>query len=118
MLKRSALLMMLMLLLAGCQFGNVNIQPNGNGSATVTITLSEADANALVQAALANMGNPLLRDPRIDLQPGQIVINGTHDRRDGGGTVSGSMNVSLSAASGGVQAQITAANIEGIALTD
>jgi hypothetical protein len=117
MLKR-ALLLALMLVLAGCQFGNINVRPNGDGTASVTISMSESDVNGLIQAALARTSNPLLRDPRVDLQPGQIVINGTHDRRDGGGSVSGSINVALTVSGGKVQAQITAANIEGVPLSD
>lgn len=118
MLKRLVLLTVLPFVLAACQFGNVSVQRNEGGGAAVTITLSESEVNTLVQTALTGTGNPLLRNPTIDLQPGQIVINGTHDRRDGSGTVSGSVTVTLSVSGGKVQAQITAANIEGVALTD
>ena len=65
-----------------------------------------------------NVSNPLLRDPKVDLQPGQIVINGEHDRRDGGGRVSGSVTMTLSVQNGALLAQITAADIEGLDMSD
>ncbi|MCU0512537.1 MAG: hypothetical protein MUE40_08185 [Anaerolineae bacterium] len=115
--------LLLCVLLAGCQFGDVSIQPQGDGTAAVTLTLTEAEVNALVQAALAATPNALLRDPVVDVQPGQMVISGSHLRRAGGGggggtSIAGSLTVTLTVADGRPVAQITAASIEGIALSD
>jgi hypothetical protein len=104
--------------LAGCNFGNVDVQRNGDGSATVTATMSEADVNAIIQEALARAGNPLLRNPQVDLQDGQLVINGEHEKRDGSGTVSGTMTATVTAQNGALLAQITSLNIEGVDIGD
>src|SRR3990172_5965871 len=75
------------LALAACNRGTVEVQGNGDGTATVTVTVTEAEIDAAIADAL-DVSNPLLRDPVVDLQPGQIVVSGEHDRRDGGGGVS------------------------------
>lgn len=106
------LIALLALPLAACDRGNVSIERNGNG-VNVTMSLTEAEVNAAVAAALAEGGNPLLRDPQVDLQAGQIVVSGTHERRDGGGPVSGTITISIGAANGALTAQVTSANIEG-----
>ncbi len=106
------------LLLVGCNRANVDVERNPAGGFTITATLTEAEVNTAIESALAQSANPLLRDPQVDLQAGQIVINGQHDRRDGGGTVSGSVTVTLSVQNGALTAQITQADIEGLDLTD
>ena len=113
-MKRYAVLIMMLLVLplVACDRGNVSIERNGDG-VNVTIDLTEAEVNAAVAAALAEGGNPLLRDPQVDLQAGQIVVNGTHERRDGSGTVSGTITISVGAANGAVTAEVTSANVEG-----
>jgi DUF2993 family protein len=108
------LLGLLLLVLAGCNRGEVvDVQRDANGGADLTYKLTESEINAAVSEALSLSANPLLRNPQVDLQPGQIVVNGEHDRRDGKGTVSGSITITLSIQSGTLLAQVTQANIEG-----
>jgi hypothetical protein len=109
---RLFLLLALLFMLAACN-RDVGIQPNGDGTATVTISVTESEVNTVVQTALANSGNPLLRNPSVDLQNGQIVISGEHERRDGNGTVSGTVTLNVNVVSGALQAQVTSVNIEG-----
>ena len=105
------------LTLAACNRGTVGVQGNGDGTATVTVTVTQAEVNAAIADAL-NVSNPLLRNPSVDLQPGQIVISGEHDRRDGGGRVSGSVTMTLTVQDGALLAQIVSANIEGLDMSD
>lgn len=114
---RLIVLVLIVLALAACRRGAIGVQLNGDGTATVTVTVSEADVNAAIADAL-NVDNPLLRDPSVDLQPGQIVISGEHDRRDGGGRISGSLTMTLTVQDGALLAQIVAADIEGIDMSD
>lgn len=106
------------LLLVGCNRANVDVERNPDGGFNITATLNEAEVNTAIENALAQSANPLLRDPQVDLQTGQIIINGQHDRRDGGGTVSGSVTMTLSVQNGALAAQITQADVEGLDLTD
>jgi outer membrane murein-binding lipoprotein Lpp len=112
-------LMLASLVLAGCRRGQVqDLQRNADGSISATVQLTEADVNTAISDALAANGNPLLRDPQVDLQNGQIVVNGTHEQRDGTGTVSGSFTLTLTVESGTIKAQIISANIDGVSLSD
>jgi hypothetical protein len=107
------------ILLVGCNRGEVSgVQRAPEGGVDATITLSEADINEVVASALAARPNPLLRNPQIDLQPGVLVISGEHDRRDGGGTVSGSLTAAVTLVDGRISVQVTAVDIEGLALGD
>lgn len=109
----------LMLALAGCNRGTVeDVQRDPNGGADVTYKLTQSDINTAITDALSARSNPLLRNPTVDLQPGQIVINGEHERRDGTGTVSGSITMTLTVQNGTLLAQISQANIEGWDATD
>lgn len=112
------LTLVLPFLLIGCNRANVDVERNPDGGVTVTATLSESDVNAAIDEALSQAENPLLRDPQVDLQAGQIVVNGQHERRDGGGTVSGSLTITVSVQGGLVAAQITQSDIEGFDLSD
>lgn len=114
---RLLLLMLVVLPLAACRRGTIEVQRNGNGTANVTVTVTEAEVNAAITDAL-NVSNPLLRDPTVDLQPGQIVISGEHDRRDGNGRVSGSVTMTLTVQDGALLAQIVSADIEGLDMSD
>lgn len=116
-LRRGFLWLCLILSLAACQFGNVNVQRDENAT-TLTITMTEADVNALVQAALAASENPFLRNSSVDLRNGAVVIRGSHDRQDGQGTVNGSVAVKVSAAGGQPQIEITNVDIAGLAMSD
>jgi hypothetical protein len=114
-MKSRAILLLLLPILAltACRRGEVQVQIQ-DGAAVVTARLSEADVNAAVTEALAAAPNPLLRNPQVDLQNGVIVINGEHERRDGGGTVQGSINVTLMVQNGTILAQVSNLNIEGL----
>jgi hypothetical protein len=110
---------LLILGLTACNRGTVNdVQRNPEGGVEVTLSLTEQEVNDAVAQALENSGNPLLRNPQVDLKPGQIVITGQHERRDGGGTVSGTVTVNVGLNAGKVQVQITQAQIEGFDLSD
>ncbi len=117
MAKIGILLMALAGILAACG-GNVSIQRDGAGGAEITITLSESDINTVINTALAQMENPLLRNPSVDLQAGQIIINGEHDRRDGGGRVNGSITLTVQVRDGALDIQATAINIDGLTAND
>lgn len=104
--------------LAACNRGEVtDIQRDPAGGVDVTAQISEADISDAIADALA-VENPLLRDPSVDLQAGQIVINGTHEKTNGSGTVNGTITVTLSVANGAILAQVTQVNIEDIKLSD
>ena len=118
MIQRLILVLIAIFTLAACNRDNVTISPDGEGSTTITVTLSEAEFNTLIATALANTENPLLRDPSVDFQNGQVVISGEHDRRDGNGRVSGTMTMQIQVVNGAIQAQITAVNIQGLDISD
>ncbi len=116
---RVLMLCMLVLGLAACNRGNVtDVQRDANGGVDATVSLTEQEVNDAVVEALSKQGNPLLRNPKIDLQPGQLVINGEHERRDGKGTVSGSVSVTITVQNGSLLAQVTKADIEGYDASD
>ncbi len=109
----------LILGLAACNRGNVSdVQRDANGGIDATVSLTEQEVNDAVVEALSKQANPLLRNPKIDLQPGQLVINGEHERRDGKGTVSGSVTVTITIQNGSLLPQITKADIEGYDASD
>lgn len=118
MIQRLALMLMIVLTFTACNRDNFSVRSDGEGSTIVTISLTEAEFNTLLTTAIANSDNPLLRDPSVDFQNGQIVVSGEHDRRDGSGRVAGTMNLSVGVVDGVLNAQITDANIEGLDLTD
>lgn len=108
------LMSVLLMILAACNRGEVtDVQRNPEGGIDVTVKLTETEVNDAIVDALNSAANPLLRDPSVDLQAGQIVINGQHERRDGGGTVSGSLIVTVTVENGALLAQVTQANVEG-----
>jgi len=118
MLQRLLIVLLLPLTLAACNRDNVDVQRNGDGTATVTVTVQEAEVNTMITTALTQMDNPLLRDPSVDLQNGRIVVTGQHERRDGGGTVEGTITLSVSVVNGTLQVQATDINIEGFDVSD
>lgn len=113
MFQRLFLILLLPLTLVACNQDNVDVQRNGDGTATITVTVQEAEVNTMIVAALSQMENPLLRNPSVDLQNGQIVVNGERDRQDGGGRVSGTVTLSVNVVNGSLQIQATSANFEG-----
>lgn len=113
------LCMGIMLVLTACNRGAVSdVQVDPSGGVDATISLTEQEVNDAVVDALSKQTNPLLRNPKVDLQAGQILINGEHERRDGQGTVSGSVTVTITVENGGLLAQVSQANIEGWDATD
>ena len=104
--------------LAACNRGEVtDVQRDPSGGVDITAQLTETDISDAIADALA-IENPLLRDPKVDLQPGQIVITGSHDKRDGSGRVSGTMTITLSVDNGAILPQVTQIDIEGIKPSD
>ena len=104
--------------LAACNRGEVtDVQRDPSGGVDITAQLTETDISDAIADALA-VENPLLRDPKVDLQPGQIVITGSHDKRDGSGRVSGTMTITLSVDNGAILPQVTQIDIEGIKPSD
>ena len=103
----------LVIVLTACNRDNIGVQRNSSGGIDVTIRLNEAEVNTIIQNALNQSPNPLLRNPSVDLQYGQIIISGEHDRRDGQGRVSGNMSVQLSTLNGAINTQVLSLNIEG-----
>lgn len=121
--KMRWMVVLMLVVLAGsltaCRRAEVtDIERNPDGGVDVTLTLAESDINEVIQQALAVRANPLLRNPQVDLQAGQIVINGEHDRRDGSGTVNGSVTVQVTVADGKLQATVVGLQIEGVDLND
>jgi len=106
------------LVLAGCRRGDINIQSDGEGGLDVSITWTEAEVNTIVSETLAEVGNPLLRNPQVNFQDGHILVNGEHSQRDGNGTVSGSFILSAAVQNGAILLQVTDVQIEGVDLTD
>lgn len=105
--------------LAACNRGTVeDVQRNPEGGVDVTISLTEQEVNDAVAQALENSGNPLLRNPQVDLKPGQMIITGEHERRDGSGTVSGTVTVNISLEAGKIRVQVPQAQIKGFDLSD
>ncbi len=114
-----ALSALLVLLLAGCNRGEVvDVQRGADGGADVTYKLTQTEINDAITDALSTAPNPLLRNPSVDLQPAKIVISGEHERRDGKGTVSGTLTMTLTVSDGTLLAQITQADVEGWDATD
>ena len=111
---RVLMLCMVVLGLAACNRGNINdVQRDPNGGVDITVSLTEQEVNDAVVEALSKQGNPLLRNPKVDLQPGQLVINGEHERRDGQGTVSGNIIITIAVQDATILPQISKANVEG-----
>ncbi|MBC8171397.1 MAG: hypothetical protein H7X77_06980 [Anaerolineae bacterium] len=113
------LVLLFPLLLVACNRAEVtDVQRSADGGIDATVTFTEDDLNTAIQEALAAGENPLLRNPQVDLQPGQIVINGEHDQRDGSGTVSGTLTVAVTIEEGQLKTTVTAATIESVPLSD
>lgn len=118
MIHRMAFILLVLFSLAACNRDNVTVRPDGNGTAIVTISLTESEFSTMISTALASSANPLLRNPSVDFQNGQVVISGEHDKRDGSGRVSGTATLTVQVTNGAIDAQITAVNIEGLDLSD
>jgi hypothetical protein len=86
---------------------------NPEGGIDIPVNLTEQQVADVIARILAEGGNPLLRDPQVDFQPGLIVITGEHERRDGGGTVSGSLNANVGVSNGSLTIMLTNVQIEG-----
>ncbi|GAB4323291.1 MAG: hypothetical protein Kow00117_11840 [Phototrophicales bacterium] len=110
----------IILMLTACNRGRVEgVERNPNGGVDVTVSITEAEVTGWIADVLTVSGNPLLRDPQVDLQNGQIVVTGEHERRDGSGQrVGGSLIFTLSVVDGALLAQVVDVQIEGITLDD
>ncbi|MBK9125629.1 MAG: hypothetical protein IPM16_21235 [Chloroflexi bacterium] len=103
-------------LLTGCRRGEITIDPQ---SRSVSVTLQESDINDVIAEALAAQSNPLLRNPSVDLQPGLIVVNGEHVRRDGSGaTVSGSISFRPTVTNNRLEITVESVAIDGLPNAD
>jgi len=118
-MRRIALLTLTFLLLAlvltGCRRGEVSIDRDAG---TLSVTLTESDINTALKTILAARPNPLFRDPSADLQPGVIVLNGQHERRDGQGTVSGTVTLRPSVVDGAVHVSVEGVSVEDVDASD
>lgn len=118
-IKVAVLLVMGSLLLAACGAGRVEIvRERGSDLFNVTAELNEDDVAQLVEEALQAGGNPLLRNPVVDLQNGQIEVTGQHTRRDGGGEVNGRILLIPSVQNGSLMLAATEINIQGVDVSD
>ncbi|MBE2201553.1 MAG: hypothetical protein IAE79_23275 [Anaerolinea sp.] len=107
------------LLLTACGAGRLEIvRERGSDTFNVTMELNEGDVAQLVESALLAGTNPLLRDPVVDLQDGQIEVTGTHERRDGGGQVNGRLLIIPSVQDGLLVVEVAEMEIEGVAVSD
>ena len=117
--KLGLLLVMGSLLMVACGTGRVEIiRERGSDVFNITVELNEDDVAQLVEDALEASANPLLRDPVVDLQNGQIEVTGTHERRDGSGAVNGRIILIPSVQDQHVVLAATEINIEGVAVSD
>ena len=118
-LKIGLLLVIGSLLLVACGAGRVEIvRERGSEVFNVTVELNEDDVAQLVEEALAASGNPLLRNPVVDLQDGQIEVTGEHERRDGSGVVDGRIVLTPSVQNDTLMLEATEISIEGVDLSD
>ena len=118
-LKMVLLLVLSGLLLTACSTGRVEIvRERGSDVFNVTVELNEADIAQLVEEALLAGANPLLRDPVVDLQNGQIEVTGMHEKRDGSGEVDGRLVIVPSVQNGQLVVEAVEIDIEGLAVSD
>lgn len=104
--------------LVACGAGRVEIvRERGSDVFNVTVELNEDDMAQLVETALSNR-NPLLRDPVVDLQDGQVVVAGTHERRDGNGEVDGRIVIAPTVQDGHLVLTVTEISIDGVDVDD
>lgn len=105
--------------LAACGAGRVEIvRERGSDVFNVTVELNEADIAQLIEEALLAGANPLLRDPVVDLQNGQIEVVGTHQQRNGDGEVTGRMTIVPSIQDGILVVEVVDFSIEGVDVSD
>lgn len=110
------LLPILLVALVGCRRGEVqSVERNPDGTLDVTVRYTEADFNEMIEDALLATGDPLLRDPDVNLQNGQVTITGSHITRDGSGQqVFGSMVATVTVSNGALLFQVISVDIEGV----
>lgn len=118
-LKIGLLLLIGSLFLVACGAGRVEIvRERGSNVFNITVELNENDITQLVEDALQAGSNPLMRDPVVDLQNGQIEVTGMHDRRDGSGQVNGRILLIPSVEDGILMLEAAEIDIEGVAVSD
>lgn len=116
-MKTVIALLGMLVLLAGCNMGNVSLQRDASGNVEGSVTLTEAEINTAVQTVLANNPGLRLQNATTDLQNGQIVVSGDYTKADGS-TGQGSFTMTMVAQDGALLAQISSLNIEGWSADD
>lgn len=118
-IKAAVWLVLGSLLLVACGAGRIEIvRERGSDVFNITAELNEEDVAQLVEEALQVGGNPLLRNPVVDLQDGQIEVTGQHERRDGGGVVNGRIQLTPSVQNGTLRLEATEISLEGMDVSD
>lgn len=109
---------MLSLSALACARGEIqSVERQPDGSIDVVVRYTEVDFNEMIEGALLASGNPLLRDPSVDLRSGQVHVAGEHDKRDGSGErIAGTLTGTVTVRQGALLFQIIAADIEGVAV--
>ncbi len=123
MVTRFFMIFLAAVFLAGCGRAEItDVERNPDGGVDITAELSESDVNAAIQSALAANTNPLLRNPRVDLQAGQVIVYGEHVAQGAGDlagtTVSGSITFTPSVQNGALALTVTDMQLEGIDSSD
>jgi hypothetical protein len=123
-MKRTLLFgVLLLLVLAACNVGNVGVQRNENGGVDITVTLTESEVNTLITEAIVRAeesGQAIrVQNPSVDLQSGQIVLSGEYEQENGTGNfVTGTITLSVTTADGRATVSVVSADVNGIQAND
>jgi hypothetical protein len=123
-MKRTLLLgLALLMVLAACNMGNVGVERNESGGIDISVTLTESEVNTLISEAIsqaqANGQAVRAQNVSVDLQNGQIVINGEYEQQNGTGNfVPGSITLAVTTVDGRANVTVTSADIAGIEAND
>lgn len=119
MMYRLLLCLLLPFLLVGCNRDNMrNVERAPDGGVDITIEINQADVNDIVTRAIAAIPNELMRNPRAELQNGQIVVYGDRERIGGNERVQGSLTFTMVAQEGAILTQITDVTFDGLTIQD
>ncbi len=123
-MKRTLLFgVLLLMVLAACNMGNVGVQRNENGGVDITVTLTESEVNTLITEAVTRAeenGRAIrVQNPSVDLQSGQIVLSGEYEQENGTGNfVTGTITLSVTTADGHATVAVVSADINGVQAND
>jgi hypothetical protein len=113
-LFRIGFILMIGLLAAAC---GINVNRNQDGSLDVSITLSEQQVNDILTKSVFTVNDSgqsfRLRNAKVDLQPGGMVVSGNVQNTNGGGTAPGTVTFSVSAEGGKLNVKVTNVNAQG-----